>query len=87
MGQRDQDYSGIVELDDAYFSVPRPNRKRGQGNGENQCIAVVSLAQQGKFIQEFLRYLSNASCQGGSLSNPIKSNFFLLSLEFNGLAA
>lgn len=32
MGQRDQDYVlfGIVELDNAYFGVPKPNEKRGR---------------------------------------------------------
>lgn len=49
MGQRDQDYvlSGIVELDDAYFSALKSNGKRGRGTGKTSALAAESLSEQG----------------------------------------
>ncbi len=49
MGQGDQDYvlSGIVELDDAYFSAPKSNGKRGRGTEKASALVMVSLSEQG----------------------------------------
>ena len=61
MGQRDQDYvlSGIVELDDAYFSAPKSTGKRGRGTEKTSALAAVSLSEQRHpkifIIQAFLQ--------------------------------
>ena len=49
MGERDKDYvfSGIIELDDAYFGAPKSNGKRGRGIDKTSALAAVSLTDEG----------------------------------------
>ncbi len=49
MGQRDKDYilSGVIELDDAYFGVPKSNGKRGRGTDKTSVLAAVPLTEKG----------------------------------------
>jgi transposase-like protein len=50
MGQRDSKYvlSGIVDLDDTYFSGGPKSGKRGRGTGKNKVIAAISKDEKGK---------------------------------------
>lgn len=69
MGQRDQDYvlSGIVELDDAYFSAPKSTGKRGRGTEKTSALAAVSLSEQRHpkiFIIQVSKLDAAALCAG-----------------------
>jgi transposase-like protein len=50
MGQRDSQYvlSGIVDLDDTYFSGGPKSGKRGRGTGKNKVIAAISKDEKGR---------------------------------------
>jgi len=50
MGQRDSQYvlSGIVEMDDTYFSGGPKSGKRGRGTGKTKVIVAVSKDDKGK---------------------------------------
>jgi len=50
MGQRDSEYvlSGLVDIDDTYFSGGPKSGKRGRGTGKNKVIAAISKDEKGK---------------------------------------
>jgi hypothetical protein len=50
MGDRDASYklSGLVELDETYFGVPKSGEKRGRGTEKTQVLAEVSIREGGK---------------------------------------
>ena len=50
MGQRDSQYvlTGIVDMDDTYFSGGPKSGKRGRGSGKNKVIAAISKDEKGR---------------------------------------
>ena len=50
MGDKDKDYilSGIIELDNTYFSAPTSNGKLGRGTDKTSVLAALSLTRPQK---------------------------------------
>lgn len=69
MGQRDSEYvlSGIVEMDDTYFSNGSKTGKRGRGTGKAKVIAAVSKDDKGR--PKYLKMKVIPNLKGKTIGN------------------